>query len=41
MRAFLAAVAAIIVISVAAGVILNITDQTTGQQFSTDAVRLN
>jgi hypothetical protein len=41
MRAFLAAVAAVIVISVAAGVILNATDKTTGQKYATDSVRLN
>ncbi len=40
MRAFIAGVAAAIIIAVAAGVILDMTDQSTGQEYSTGNVRL-
>lgn len=41
MKAFLAALAAVVVISLAAGVILTVTDTTTGQRYASDSVRLD
>jgi len=40
MKAFVAAVIAMIGIAVVAGVILNATDMTSGQKFASDSVRL-
>lgn len=40
MKAFVAAVAAAIVIAVGAGVILTMTDKTTTQKYATDSVRV-
>lgn len=40
MKAFIIALAAVAVISVASGVILTMTDSSTGERFSSDAVRL-
>lgn len=40
MKAFIAAVVAAIGIAVMAGVVLNVTDQTSGEKFASDAVRL-
>lgn len=41
MKAFLAAVIAAVVIAVGAGVILDSINQTAGEAYSTDNVRLN